>query len=382
VKVSGEWLERPATQNVCKMLEDGGHQALLVGGCIRNALLGETVSDIDISTDAKPERVIALAKAAGFRAIPTGIDHGTITVVADHIPHEITTFRKDVATDGRRAVVAFSDRVEDDAHRRDFTMNALYATRDGVVVDPLGGLVDLKARRFVFIDDAGQRIQEDYLRILRYFRFHAWYGDQDAGMDAETLAAISENLAGLDSLSRERVGSEMRKLLAARDPSPAVATMRQCGVLLQVLDGADDKALAPLVHLEGAQEVAPNAMRRLAALGGTDVGDALRLSRKEVAEFNLLRAQVAEMQSGAELGYRLGAEVGLSVLLLRSALLEMPFDPNSIDQLRKGAESEFPVKPADLLNAYQGPALGQKLRELEKTWIESGFQASKSELLG
>lgn len=382
MKVSGEWLERPATQNVCKMLEDGGHQALLVGGCIRNALLGETVSDIDISTDAKPERVIALAKAAGFRAIPTGIDHGTITVVADHIPHEITTFRKDVATDGRRAVVAFSDRVEDDAHRRDFTMNALYATRDGVVVDPLGGLVDLKARRFVFIDDAGQRIQEDYLRILRYFRFHAWYGDQDAGMDAETLAAISENLAGLDSLSRERVGSEMRKLLAARDPSPAVATMRQCGVLLQVLDGADDKALAPLVHLEGAQDVAPNAMRRLAALGGADVGDALRLSRKEVAEFNLLRAQVAEMQSGTELGYRLGAEVGLSVLLLRSAILEMPFDPTSLDQLRKGAEAEFPVKPADLLNAYQGPALGQKLRELEKTWIESGFQASKSELLG
>ena len=168
MKVSGDWLTRSPTQTVCAMLTDAGFQALLVGGCVRNALLGEPVSDIDISTDAVPEKVIELAGKAGLKAIPTGIDHGTITVVVEGVAHEITTFRKDVETDGRRAVVSFSKHVEDDAHRRDFTMNALYATADGTVVDPLGGLADLKARRFVFIDNAEQRIREDYLRILRW----------------------------------------------------------------------------------------------------------------------------------------------------------------------------------------------------------------------
>ena len=255
--VSGDWLTHPATQAVCAMLTQAGHQALFVGGCVRNALLGAPVNDIDISTDAVPTRVMELAQAAGLHAIPTGIDHGTITVVADHIPHEITTFRKDVETDGRRAVVAFSARVEDDAHRRDFTMNALYARPDGTIVDPLGGMADLNARRVRFIDDADLRIREDYLRILRYFRFHAWYGDPVAGMDPDALAAIAADLDGIATLSRERIGAEMLRLLAAPDPAPAMAAMRTTGALGAVIAGADDRALAPLVHLEAEQGLAP-----------------------------------------------------------------------------------------------------------------------------
>jgi len=256
-RVTGSWLDSEDTQAVMAVLEEAGHQALAVGGCVRNALLGVAVSDVDIATDARPERVMEIAAAAGLKAVPTGIDHGTVTVVANKVGHEVTTFRRDVETDGRRATVAYADRVEEDAHRRDFTMNALYARADGTVIDPLGGLPDLRARRVRFIDDPHDRIREDYLRILRFFRFHAWYGDPAAGLDPDGLAACAELSDGMDRLSRERIGAETRKLLAAPDPAPAVAAMAQAGVLIHVLPGANPQALPVLVHLERAAGVAP-----------------------------------------------------------------------------------------------------------------------------
>lgn len=381
MKVSGDWLTRSPTQTVCAMLTDAGFQALLVGGCVRNALLGEPVSDIDISTDAVPEKVIELAGKAGLKAIPTGIDHGTITVVVEGVAHEITTFRKDVETDGRRAVVSFSKHVEDDAHRRDFTMNALYATADGTVVDPLGGLADLKARRFVFIDNAEQRIREDYLRILRFFRFNAWYGDPAAGLDAEALAAISASSAGLETLSKERVTAEMLKLLSAPDPAPAVAAMRQNSVLSQVIMGADDKALAPLVHFEQEAGAEPDAIRRLAALGGEAVAETLRLSKKNAARLDLLKNLIDDPMRPAELAYRHGNAVALSVVLLRSAVFEQPLSDAFRDEIAAGTDAEFPIKPADLMPDYQGKALGDRLRLLEGKWIASAFSLDKKALL-
>ncbi len=379
MKVSGDWLNNSATQTVCRMLMDAGHQALLVGGCVRNALLGVPVSDIDISTDARPMRVMELARAAGLNAVPTGIDHGTVTVIADKIPHEITTFRKDVETDGRRAVVAFADNVEDDARRRDFTMNALYATADGVVVDPLGGLADLKVRRFRFIDNANERIREDYLRILRYFRFHAWYGDQSGGMDADALAAISSSSAGLETLSKERVGTEVLKLLSAPDPSLAIATMRQTGVLAHVIEGADDRSLAPLIHLEDT--IAPNPIRRLSALGGQDVQTALRLSKSQAKLLHIYQDGIGNMQSPGELGYRHGAEVGMDILLLRGAVFEQSLVLDDRANLLAGAMAKFPVRSADLIDQFQGPALGARLKELENRWIASGFSLNRAELI-
>ncbi|CUI42358.1 CCA tRNA nucleotidyltransferase [Cognatishimia activa] len=381
MKVTGDWLTRQTTQDVCAMLTGGGHQALLVGGCVRNALLDAPVSDIDISTDALPDRVIELAKEVGLKAIPTGKEHGTITVIAGGIPHEITTFRKDVETDGRRAVVAFSDCVEDDAHRRDFTMNALYVKPDGTLVDPLGGLQDLHARRFVFIDDADMRIREDYLRILRFFRFNAWYGDPSAGLDAEALAAIAANSDGIESLSKERVGTEMLKLLSASDPAPAVAAMRQSGALAQVLEGADDKPLAPLVHFEAEAGVASDPIRRLAALGGQGVEKALRLSKKDAARLEVLREETGAMTPVAEIAYRQGADLAISVILLRSAMFEQPLPHGFSEEIAMGATAIFPIKAADLLDQFQGPELGAKLKALESAWIKSGFALDKDTLL-
>ncbi|SDN82269.1 poly(A) polymerase [Lutimaribacter pacificus] len=381
MRITDEWLNEPGLQRIFALLEDAGHHALLVGGCVRNALLGVPVSDMDIATDARPERVMDLAAAAGIRAVPTGIEHGTVTLVENGIPHEVTTFRRDVETDGRRAVVAFADDVAEDAGRRDFTMNALYARADGTVIDPLGGLPDLQARRVRFIENPEQRIREDYLRILRFFRFHAFYGDPQGGLDADALAAIAANLDGLPMLSRERVGTELLRLLAAPDPAPSVAAMRSAGVLGVVLPGADDTALAPLVHLEGAAGAAPDAIRRLTALGGDDVEDRLRLSKADARRLALYRAETGSVSTASALGYRHGAAAARDILLLRAALLSQPLDPEELSAADTGARQVFPVKAADLLPGLQGPALGAHLKELEERWIASGFALTRDQLL-
>lgn len=380
-RVNANWLTNPATQSICLAIEAAGYQALFVGGCVRNALIGAPVNDIDLSTDARPDEVIKLAKQAGIKAIPTGVDHGTITLVKDGIPHEITTFRKDVETDGRRAVIAFSDHVEEDAARRDFTMNAIYAQPDGTVLDPLNGLPDLVARRVRFIGKADDRIREDYLRSLRYFRFHAWYGDDQAGFDPEALSAIALNLDGLGVLSHERIGAEMIKLLTAPNPAPSVAAMRSTGALAQVLPGSDDRALAPLVHLETVAGVDPDGIRRLTALGAQDPAIALRLSRAEAARVSRLSSAVGNMANPSELGYRLKQQDATDALLLRSAMLEQPLPQAFATDIERGADAEFPVQARDLMPAYQGPALGARLKNLETAWVSSGFALSKADLL-
>lgn len=302
MRITDAWLKDEGLQQVLHLLTDAGHLAFLVGGCVRNALLGKSVADIDIATDAVPDRVTDVARAAGLKVVPTGVEHGTVTVVVQGVPHEVTTFRRDVETFGRHATVAFSTCVEEDAARRDFTMNALYADAAGRIVDPIGGLPDLMARRVRFVGDADARIREDYLRILRFFRFHAWYGDAEAGMDEAALAACGANSAGLDTLSRERIGHEMRRLLAAPDPAPALAAMRATGVLARVLPGADPTALGPLVHLE--PPYAPEWIRRLAVLGGSEAEDRLRLSRAEGG--GLRRCSSASAKAPRRLRSRIG----------------------------------------------------------------------------
>lgn len=381
MRIGGDWLTNPPTQAVCRALCDAGYQALFVGGCVRDALLNMPVGDIDIATDAEPAKVIEICQSAGFRAVPTGVDHGTVTIVSDGIPHEITTFRKDVKTDGRHAVVTFSKSIEDDAKRRDFTMNALYASRDGEIIDPLDGVDDLLARRVRFIHDPSERIREDYLRILRFFRFTAWYGDPAQGLDADALAAIAAELDGLEHLSRERVGSEIRKLLSAPDPAPAVAAMAATGVLASVLPGVDHTALAPLVHLEATAEAAPDPIRRLAVLGGQEHAERLRLSRKEAARLTVLREGISSTEPPARLGYAHGVDAARSICLLRAAVLGQPFDPADIAAARTGAEAEFPLRAADLMPALSGAALGARLKALEKAWIDSGFTLTREDLL-
>ncbi|MEI4471872.1 CCA tRNA nucleotidyltransferase [Frigidibacter sp. MR17.24] len=377
MKIAAEILARPGLAPVMAALAGGGHRALLVGGCVRNALLGAPVTDIDIATDARPDRVIALAQAAGLKPVPTGIAHGTVTIVSQGAPHEVTTFRRDVETHGRHATVAFSTDIAEDAARRDFTMNALYAEADGTVIDPLGGLADLRARRLRFVGEAGARIREDYLRILRFFRFHAWYADPAGGIDPEGLAACAAGRDGIEGLSRERIGAEMKKLLSAADPAPAVAAMAQAGCLAPALPGADPRALAPLVSFSAETD----PILRLAALGGEDPATALRLSRAEAKRLAALRDGATGLASPAVLGWRLGARDAAGALALRAALLGAPpLDAGS--EIARGAAAAFPLKAADLARAgLAGPALGAALKAAEARWIASDLTATRAQLL-
>ncbi|WP_417740755.1 CCA tRNA nucleotidyltransferase [Salipiger sp.] len=379
-QVGGEWLSRASTQAVLAMLEQAGNAAFAVGGCVRNALLGAPVADVDIATDARPDTVVALAKAAGLKPVPTGIDHGTVTVVADGIGYEVTTFRADVETDGRRAVVRFSDTIDEDAARRDFTMNALYADARGAMRDPLNGLPDLRARRVRFIRDAGDRIREDYLRILRFFRFHAWYGDPDEGVDEDALAGIACNLDGLAALSAERIGHEITRLLSAPDPAPSVAVMEQVGVLARVLPGATSRMLAPLVALEESAALPPEPMRRLAVMGFFDARS-LRLSKARQKQLDAYQDLISDSAGYAEIAYRHGAAMARDVAALRSASLGQPLPDDLGAQIAAGAGAKLPIRAQDLMPAFEGPALGDELRARERRWIESGFTLTKADLL-
>lgn len=379
MKITADWLADPRSQALCKALEAAGHAALFVGGCVRNSLLGAPVTDLDLTTDAHPDQVMQIAGAAGFRAVPTGIDHGTVTVIVDGLVHEVTTFRRDVETDGRHALVAYTASVAEDAARRDFTMNALYADRDGRVTDPLGGLADLTVRRVRFVGEPVARIREDYLRILRFFRFHAWYGDPAEGLDADGLAACAANLDGIGQLSRERVGAEMRKLLSSPDPAPSVAAMAASGVLAAVLPGADATALPILVHLEDSLPC--DWITRLACLGGEEAATLLRLSRAEARQLALIRAEAGSAKGAAELGYRLGATVARDVILLRAALLQADPPQDWRDAVTQGADAVFPLEAADLMPRFSGAALGAALKEREARWIASGFRLDRADLL-
>jgi poly(A) polymerase len=353
---------------------------------VRNALLGLPVHDIDLATDAPPETVARLLDAAGIRHVPTGIEHGTVTAVRDNRSFEITTFRRDVETHGRRAEVAFDAGLHEDAARRDFTMNALYAEPCGEVLDPLGeGLADLEARRVRFIGDAHQRIREDYLRILRFFRFHALYGDAGRGLDHDGLAACAGELDGLAGLARERVGAEMRRLLAARDPGPALRAMAEIGALERVLPGAEAGALAPLIATEARGDPQPDWKRRLTVMGVTPEAAAqrLRLSRAETRGLQAIRAALDEGLPPAQAAYRHGAEAARDAALLRAAERgEAP--PRRLSaEIARGATASFPISARDLIarGMKPGPKLGRRLTELEEAWLRSDFRLTRGELL-
>ncbi len=378
-KIAEPWLTDPDTTRLFDLFETQGHQLFCVGGCVRNSLLGVPVSDIDMATDARPGDINRIAEAAGLRTIPTGLEHGTVTVISGRTTFEITTFRSDVETDGRHARVAFSNNHTEDAKRRDFTINALYAARDGAVLDPVGGLPDITARRVRFIGDPDARIAEDYLRILRFFRFHAWYGEPEGGIDPDGLAACAQGADGLDALSAERIGAEMIKLLSASDPSQAMAAMQACGVLARIMPGAEAAMLPVLVHVEGAH--APVWTRRALALGGEPVKDRWRLSRADAERMRQGRADLSSGAGLAEIAYRQGADHAWDIALVRAASLQHMPEDGFEENLRQAAAAQFPVKAADLMPALQGPALGKRLRELEDRWIASGFTLTKDTLL-
>ncbi|MFC6489040.1 CCA tRNA nucleotidyltransferase [Nitratireductor sp. GCM10026969] len=402
-----EWLHRPGLQALLAVLNEGDEEARIAGGAVRNALLGQPVTDVDIATTTTPEETTRRAEAAGFKVVPTGFEHGTVTVVAKGLPYEVTTLRADVETDGRYARVVFGRDWKDDAERRDFTINALYAEADGRVVDLVGGLSDLETRTLRFIGDAETRIREDYLRILRFFRFFAWYGS--GRPDADGLKACTRLKDGLARLSAERVWSELKKLLAAADPSRALLWMRQTGTLTAVLPESERwgiDAIHGLVDTERAFGWAPDPLLRLAAIIPPDaervkaLAVRLRMSKAEAAALvGWAEAPVPDPSLGesafAKLLYRAGEKgvdkrlrLALAGARARAqaddgALMEAAGYRRLLDTLERWQRPVFPLGGKDLLplGFKPGAELGKTLAALEERWLESGFAMSREDLL-
>jgi len=373
------WMTMPQTRAVIAALAP--ENARFVGGAVRNALMGLEVADIDIATPLTPDQVTARLTAAGIKAVPTGIDHGTVTAVADGKPFEITTLRRDVETDGRHAVVDFSASWEEDARRRDFTMNALYASAEGDVFDCVGGIEDVKAGRVRFVGDAATRIREDYLRILRLFRFHAWYGKGE--IDADALRACEAGKPGLSGLSIERVQKEILRLLEADDPMPALRAMAATAILPLVLPGALDlPRLERLVAIDTDNFFTPDPVLRLAAL---QAGHTLKLSNAQAERLDDLagaREKIVSylaIKDVRRLLYRLGPACFKDRIFLKWA--EDPKESNAIQWRALLAMADawqrprFPLTGANVMNAGvpQGPLVGRVLAEVEDWWIESDF---------
>ena len=380
------FLADPALIAVLDAVETDGDRARVVGGAVRNTLMGEPVSDVDIATTARPETVAKRVQAAGLKAVPTGIAHGTVTVVARGRPFEVTTLRTDVATDGRRAVVAFTDDWAVDAARRDFTMNALYVDRHGTLFDPTGGLADALDRRVRFIGRPEDRIGEDYLRILRFFRFHARYG-RPGEPDAAGLSACVAMQAGLDRLSRERIGQEMRKLVIAPGAEATLALMARTGILRRVFGAeAAVERFAAMRQAGGALSVA-EALTALAAGRPEDadsLGERLRLSNDEHGTIATIRAVADRLgpapdEAAVRLAvYRAGNPVARAALLLAAAEAGRAPPPALLAIAQTWAAPAFPLSGKDLLAAGHrpGPELGRALRALEEAWIAAGYGAA------
>ncbi|MEO5587361.1 MAG: CCA tRNA nucleotidyltransferase [Novosphingobium sp.] len=368
------WTQRTDLKRLIAVLgrnSEGVGNARYVGGAVRDTLLGLAVKDIDLATTIEPRKVMRVLENAGIRTIPTGIDHGTVTALLADGPVEITTLRHDVSTDGRRATVAFAQDWQDDAARRDFTINALYADpASGQLFDYFGGLDDLAARRVRFIGDARARIREDHLRILRYFRFQARFGSQPPDRVAEQ--SCSELADTLKGLSRERIGMETMNLLALPDPAATVTRMAELGVLAIILPEGDPAALAALAAEERRQDIAPDSLRRLAALLPPDPD----LAAQGAARFRLSGAQKKRLVLAARrdgppndaraLAYRLGLDQAIDRLLLAGS---------DTSVLKDWDIPTFPLKGGDIVarGIKAGPQVAQILRAVEDRWVEEGF---------
>ncbi|KQR69125.1 CCA tRNA nucleotidyltransferase [Rhizobium sp. Leaf341] len=401
------WFQAPPLRRVFALLNAEGGEVRVVGGAVRNALMGADVDEVDLATTLTPDAVTARAEAAGIKAVPTGIAHGTVTLVVDGVPFEVTTLRRDVATDGRHAEVAFGTDWAVDAARRDLTMNALYATESGEVIDLVGGIADIEKGMVRFIGPAADRVAEDYLRVLRFFRFFAWYGAFRP--DADGLRASAQAKGKISTLSAERIWAELKKLLSARDPGRALLWMRTSGVLTEILPASEKwgiDAIPGLVAAEQALGWSADPLLRLAAMVPPDpdrldaMASRLRLSKAESAVMQAFAKAGAIKDTTAEtaldrLLYREGRNGVVFRLKLALASVRQKAEADGdamaasarlgrlLDRALAWQKPVFPVSGGDLIASgiSPGPAMGAKLGELEESWIASGFRESRDSLL-
>ncbi|MFI5000028.1 MAG: CCA tRNA nucleotidyltransferase [Reyranellales bacterium] len=375
------------TRQVLGALGVAGIAARFVGGCVRNAVLVREIDDIDLAVSAPPDTVMRALEAARIKAIATGLRHGTVTAVVDRNRFELTTLRRDVETDGRRAVVAFTDDWLEDASRRDFTFNALYADADGTLYDPFDGRADLVAGRVRFIGDPDQRIAEDRLRVLRFFRFHAWYGRPP--LDGPSFEACRRNASALGSLSGERVAKELLRTLEAPAPADSVAAMADAGALDRWLpEYAGNARLKALI----AREDEADGLRRLAAIlpvtaDATAIGKRLKLSTQESLRLAVMLARepVIDIADGARAWraqiYDLGNGLYIDRLLLA---VDTPGDwQQALALARSWTPPELPVSGGDALKLglAPGPKVGALIEAVERWWIATDFCADRAACL-
>ncbi|WP_300998489.1 CCA tRNA nucleotidyltransferase [Hyphomonas sp.] len=392
-RITADWLTAPASRAVMAALEAARKDASrYVGGSVRNTLQGLKVEDVDIATQLLPEETVAALEAASIRVIPTGIDHGTVTAFYKGVPIEITTLRRDVETDGRRAVVAFTQDWAEDAARRDFRMNAIYAGPEGALYEVIPGSVeDAIAGRVIFIGEGDQRLIEDYLRILRFYRFNAWYG---AGIDEAGQGACARQRAGLTKIAAERIWKELKRTLAAPDPAPAMLAMEEAGVLEVILPAASAALLSALISAEAVNALRPDPMQRLMALlprrqrEVSEAANALRLSNQEAARLQAWAdpalGHVLALGPAArrEAFYRYTPQAVLDRALIEAASGGEGTLAPLLEDKAHWMRPVFPVGGQHALAAgLKGPDIGKRLYTLEQAWIASGFRLSREDLI-
>jgi len=406
-RIDAAWLKDESLQKLLAVLSTDGEEARIAGGAVRNALLGQDVADVDVATTTVPDETIRRAKEAGFKVVPTGYEHGTVTVIAAGKPFEVTTLRADVETDGRHAKVQFGRDWSADAARRDFTINAIYAQADGNIVDLVEGVKDIETGTLRFIGDAEKRIREDYLRILRFFRFYAWYGR--GRPDPEGLKACTRLKDGMRKLSAERVWMELKKLLSAPDPSRSLLWMRQTGVLTTILPESEKWGIDTIHGLVEAERVLHwerDMMLRLASMLPPDpermreLAKRLRLARQEADQLELWAGTPMPSHSASEGEFRktlylndvqgLIWRLKLAIVTERSRVTE---DAAALEKLagyqrllkvvQAWERPQFPVTGKDLLaiGFEPGAEVGKTLSRLEQEWVESGFGITKEDML-
>ncbi len=394
MKITADWLTDAPVMRVMECFADAGFPAYFVGGCVRNALLDLPVTDIDIATPATPDEVMELGRASHIKTLPTGIKHGTVSWILDGILDgqifQITTYRRDIKTDGRHAQVAFSDCMKTDAGRRDFTMNALYADAAGTVFDPISGLDDLLCGRVRFIGDATLRIAEDGLRILRFFRMSALYGaDGGNELDAAGLAACGTHGAALARLSQERISTEFRLLLSAPNPAPAILAMEGAGLLTRIITGCRGDFITRFIDLETVVGARVNWIFRLVILGGQGVAEGescLRLSNVEKKSYTGVLLAGKALDSGIKnsaLGYYHGAEIARAAVMYQAVQRGQNLDKAVLEQIDFGAnqQNKYPIKASDLMDFAEGRELGDLLKKGERIWVQSNFTKTKEAIL-
>jgi poly(A) polymerase len=393
-----EWLADERLQRLMQVIAGPDEDIRIVGGAVRNTLMGREVADVDLATTAMPQTVMTRARQPGMKPVPTGLDHGTVTVVVDGKPFEVTTLRQDVATDGRRATVRFGRDWVADARRRDFTVNALYATASGAIIDLVGGIADCAARRIRFIGDADARIREDYLRILRLFRFHAAFSD--GPIDPKDLAAAVRLREGILSLSAERIGQELLKLVVADHAPDVLRVMRDTGILSLTLatDAIDVDRFSRLHALVAPLQTRPAALL-LAGLAGNGtagfehLAKRLRLSNairdRMLAAWSattLLTPDMSERDARAAI-FRVGADAYRDAVLLSASAPDNRWSSQHVAELLRLGQiyspPRLPISGRDLLSLglAPGPDLGKTLNTLAELWINSDFALTKQDLM-